>query len=316
LTVSTLSAPADVAGRTFARGTFFIRGSSAAQPILQRAAAETGVPITSAASPQAAQLSSVARPRIALWDRYGGSIRSGWTRFLFDQFGFTYDVVYPPDIDAGKLAGNYDVLVLPDDATIGRTPHQNEDRETVVRNVDKIPEPYRSRIGSMSIDRTLPKIREFLQAGGTVVAMGNASSIGVQLGLPLRDVLVDSTGRLVPRARFYVPGSVLRVALDTSSSIASGLPPAADVFYDNNPAFALLPGAEAAGVRRIAWFDSPKPLRSGWAWGQELLSGAVEALSAPVGRGRLILFGPDVQFRHQSQGTFKFLFNSIYMVPQ
>ena len=41
----------------------------------------------------------ISSARIALWDRYGGSMTSGWTRWLLEQFEFDFDVVYPPDID-------------------------------------------------------------------------------------------------------------------------------------------------------------------------------------------------------------------------
>jgi hypothetical protein len=35
-------------------------------------------------------------------------------------------------------------------------------------------------------------------------------------------------------------------------------------------------------------------------------------IDAPVGRGRVLVFGPHVAFRGQSHATFKFLFNAIY----
>ena len=80
------------------------------------------------------------------------------------------------------------------------------------------------------------------------------------------------------------------------------------------------PVAEPAGaakavqteaVQKIAWFDSAAPLRSGWAWGQEHLSGGIAIAEAKVGSGRLVLFGPQIVFRAQPHGTFKFLFNGI-----
>ena len=65
-------------------------------------------------------------------------------------------------------------------------------------------------------------------------------------------------------------------------------------------------------VDRVAWFSSASPLRSGWAWGQKYLENGVAVADAKLGRGRVLLFGPEIKFRAQSHGTFKFLFNAIY----
>ncbi len=82
--------------------------------------------------------------------------------------------------------------------------------------------------------------------------------------------------------------------------------------FDDSPVFRLGAGADAAGVRRIAWFDTASPLRSGWAWGQQYLDGGVAAFQAPVGKGMLYAFGPEITFRAQPHGTFRLLFNALY----
>ena len=86
----------------------------------------------------------------------------------------------------------------------------------------------------------------------------------------------------------------------------------ADIFFDNSPAFHLSPDAKSKGLSSVAWFDSPTPLRSGWAWGQNYLEGGAAALEANYGKGKLYMFGPEITFRGQPHGTFKFLFNGIY----
>ena len=103
---------------------------------------------------------------------------------------------------------------------------------------------------------------------------------------------------------------MLEASVDTSLPIAYGLPEKLDVFYDNSPAFRLLPDAALKGTRPIAWFSSD-PLRSGWGWGQQYLNGTVGAVEANVGKGKVYLFGPEITFRGQPHGTFKFLFNAI-----
>jgi hypothetical protein len=65
-------------------------------------------------------------------------------------------------------------------------------------------------------------------------------------------------------------------------------------------------------VRPVAWFASTTPLRSGWAWGQAYLDAGVAILEAAIGKGKVFLYGPEITFRGQPHGTFKFLFNGIY----
>jgi hypothetical protein len=154
-------------------------------------------------------------------------------------------------------------------------------------------------------------VAEFLNAGGTVLAIGSATDLGFQLGLPIANALVDSAGKPLPRSRFYVPGSILRVRVDTTAAVAQGVRPTTDFYFDNAPAFTLLPGAESRGVRKIAWIDDPTPLRSGWAWGEKYLNGVTEVLQARVGKGMLVLYGADPYFRSQPHGTFKLLFNGL-----
>jgi len=161
------------------------------------------------------------------------------------------------------------------------------------------------------VSRTIPQLTEFLNAGGTILAIGSATDLGIQLQLPISNALVDSAGRQLPRTRFYVPGSILSMRVDTTSALAQGMRPVTDFYYDNAEAFRLLPAAEARGLKRVVWIDSPSPLRSGWAWGQRYLNGVTEVLQAPVGRGMLVLYGADPYFRSQPHGTFKLLFNGL-----
>jgi hypothetical protein len=94
--------------------------------------------------------------------------------------------------------------------------------------------------------------------------------------------------------------------------VAAGVGSRVDVFFDDSPTFRLEPDAAMRGVHPVAWYDSDKPLRSGWAWGQSHLEGGVAIAEANYGKGKLYLFGPEILFRGQPAGTFKFFFNGIY----
>jgi hypothetical protein len=172
-------------------------------------------------------------------------------------------------------------------------------------------------VGSYTAQNTFPQLKAFVEAGGTILAVGTSSMNMARLfQLPVGDHLVekapDGTAGRLPAEKYYVPGSVLRMAVDTTAPIAHGITNPVDIYFNNSPVFRLDPDATMKGVRPVAWFDSATPLRSGWAYGQGYLEGGVQVVEAAVGKGRLYLFGPEITFRAQPHGTFKFLFNGIY----
>ena len=306
--VFTLTSPLSINGRSYDVGTFYIPAKPTTAPIIAQLAAEKGLDFDAFDTEvSSATLRRVRPARIGLWDQYGGAITSGWARFVLEQFEFPYEIVFPPTLDAGNLIGKFDVLILPDGATFARPNARTTPRVTP----EDVPAEYRDRVGGMTVAKTIPQLLEFLNAGGTILAIGSATDIGIQLQLPIANALTDSTGRALPRNRFYVPGSILSMRVDTTAALAQGLRPVTDFYYDNAPAFKLLPAAEPRGVKRIAWIDDAAPLRSGWAWGQKYLNGVTEVLQAPVGKGMLVLYGPDPYFRSQPHGTFKILFNGL-----
>jgi hypothetical protein len=143
--------------------------------------------------------------------------------------------------------------------------------------------------------------------------MNLAELMALPVGNHLVEKSPDGTTRPIPSEKYYVPGSVLRMAVDTSAPLAHGITNPVDIFFDNSPVFRLDPDATMKGVRPVAWFDTATPLRSGWAYGQGYLEGGVQVIDATLGKGKLFLFAPEITFRAQPHGTFKFLFNGIYL---
>jgi hypothetical protein len=301
-------------GKSYPAGSFYVSAKSSTLPLIQSAARDLGVNFDGTTTRPAGDATKLSAPRIALLDVYGGSMPSGQIRWLLEQFDFPYTLVYPQDIDAGNLKSKFDALIIPS-GLLGQS-SRGGGGGGAAGGRGNIPAQYQHMLGSLSEQRSIPAIKEFLDQGGNVVSIGTSARLGDMLGLPVYNALVERapTGeeRSLPAEKFYVPGSILSVAVDNSTGIAAGQPSRLDVFYDNSPAFRLGPDAALKGVRPVAWFDSDKPLRSGWAWGQNYLDGAVAIAEANVGRGHLYLFGPEITFRAQPHGTFKFLFNGIY----
>jgi hypothetical protein len=307
-----------VAGsKTYPAGTIYLPAKSSTAALVETLAKELGLNFEATAATPKGEALKLRPVRVGLWDRYGGSQDSGHIRWMFEQaFPIPYELVFAPTLDAGDLKAKYDVLIFPD----GALPADRGGRgggggggRGGGRGAADIPQEYRNQLGNVSAATTGPQLHHFVEDGGTLVAIGTSSAFDHYFGLPVSDALVDSSGARIPNTKFYIPGSVLQADVDTHLPIAYGLNEKTDVFYIESPAFRLASDAGQKGVRQIAWFSGPDPLRSGWAWGQQALNGAAAAVEADSGKGKVYLFGPEITFRGQSYGTFKFLFNAIYL---
>jgi hypothetical protein len=313
-----LKSPLNANGKSYPAGTFYIASKGNTTQMLQTLAKEKGLSFDGTSARPGSDALKLQPKRIALWDQYGGSMPSGHTRWLFEQFEFPYTVVYPQTLDAGNLSAKYDVIVFQGGAIPAPAGEGQGRRGGFGREIDPstIPEEFRGWLGRVTPEKTIPQLKKFLEDGGTIITVGSSTALAYYLGLPLSNHLVERTPqgqvRELPNDKFYVPGSILRVTVDNTAPVAAGLPNNLDVFFDEDPVFRLEPDASLKGVRPIAWFDSPHSLRSGWAWGQNYLDGGVAIAEANVGKGKLYLFGPEITFRAQPHGTFKFLFNGIY----
>lgn len=309
--------PVQISGRTYPPGTFFIPAGESTLSNLKAKVSLFGLLAEGIESVPAGQMTLLKPARIGLWDIYGGSMTSGWTRWLLEQFEFPFEVIYPPVLDAGNLRAKYDVLIFPSGA-MPRARQEGEGEFFISRQPkpEDVPEEYRGWLGTVTVEKTLPQLRQFLEEGGTILALGSSTSLGFHLGLPLFDPLIeklpDGTERRLPREKYYIPGSVLRVKVDNRAPLAFGMGEEADVYFNNSPVFGLHPAATSKEIRAVAWFEGPAPLRSGWAWGQNYLDKTVAVVEAPYGRGKVFLYGPEILFRGQPHGCFKFLFNGIF----
>ena len=177
------------------------------------------------------------------------------------------------------------------------------------------PEEFTKRRGAISA-KTTELLKAFVNEGGTIVAIGGAASSAIQVfGLPLSNHLVRADGTNIPGTDYFVPGSVLRVAVDPKNPLAHGYGNEVDIFFDNSPVWKNDSARGTAGVqlRNVAWFSSPTPLRSGWAWGQKFLDKGIQIADASVGQGRVFLFGNELLFRSQPHGNYRFFFNAMYL---
>ena len=301
--------PVTVDGKTYQTGAFYLQTNRAT---VDRLAREKGLSFQGVARRPAGQTMELQKTRIALWDQYGGNMSSGWTRFLLENFEFDFDVLFPPQFDTGDLS-KYQVLLFED----GAIPAQDaaagggEGRGGPALDPATVPEPYRSRIGRVTVATTVPKILDFARKGGAVIALGTSANLALNAGLPITDHMVKD-GQPLANTEYFIPGTLIDMKIEHLSPLTAGMGTYAPVMFSRSPTFTLGAGAAAQGVKKIGWYDSDKPLRSGWAWGQQYLKDGVGAMEVDMGKGKLFIFGPELTFRSQPHGMFPLVFNGIY----
>ncbi|MFC2162004.1 M14 metallopeptidase family protein, partial [Acidobacteriota bacterium] len=146
--------------KTYPVGTIFIESNSSTVKKLEGMSEELGVSFAGTPAVPSVSALRINPIKIGLWDRYGGSMQSGWTRWLLEQFEFPFEVVYPPKLDEGNLKNQFDVLVFVSGAIPAlRTGQSGQGQGRGfggTPNLESIPEEYHNQVGNITPDKTLP----------------------------------------------------------------------------------------------------------------------------------------------------------------
>ena len=249
-----------------------------------------------------------ANSKLGLYKSHVPSMDEGWTRWILEQEGTSYRTLQDREIRAGNLRSKYKAIIIPDQAP-----------RSILNGhrAGAMPPEYTGGLGSEGVQA----LRDFVEQGGILVFLNRASDFAIeQFTLPLRNVVAG-----LPRTDFYVPGSILRIELDTSHRIAAEMSKESIAWVEDSPTFEILKTSADAGVasvsgadqnppgvRVIAWYAKDKdPLLSGWLLGGDRLKGKAALVEVTMGKGRMILFGFRPQYRAQSMATYPLLFNAI-----
>ena len=231
----------------------------------------------------------------------------GWTRWILDNKNISYGVLGDKELRAGNtvyklspgVTGKYYVILIPDQSA--RTLLEGHKAEAM-------PPEYAGGLGPEGVEH----LRDFVEHGGTVVFLNRASNLAIeQFKLPVRNVVAG-----LPRTEFYVPGSILRLELDTTHPIAKGMPKETIAWAEDSPVFEVTNDPQAtvpaSNVRIIASYSADKdPLLSGWLLGGDKIKGKAALVEVTMGKGRVILFGFRPQYRAQSEATYPLFFNAL-----
>ena len=242
-------------------------------------------------------------PRIALYKPWTGNIDEGWTRFVLEREHIPFVALTDSMVRAGKLRDLYDVILVPDMSF--REIHDG-------MSPSEVPPRYAGGLG----DGGVAELDAFTRDGGTLVLLDRASELATSsLGVAVRRITVPrqpDSDEDVPgaAASLYAPGSILRVLVDGTRYVARGMSDTAAVYFTNSVTFDVPAGSAARVIARYPDRESDI-LLSGYLQGGSAIAGKAAAIEVPVGKGRVVMFGFRVQYRGQSYGTFKMLFNAL-----
>ncbi len=235
------------------------------------------------------------KPRIGLYQSYQANMPEGWTRWVFERYGFEYETLRNEDVQTGDL-DRFDAIVLPD-----------EDAEGILDGWEpgEVPTQFVGGVGEAGVKQ----LQDFVAAGGWLIAMDHAVDFAIeQFDLPVTNPVAGLSSQ-----DFFIPGSLLNVEVDTSNPLAAGMPPKAVAFFVRSQVLNVDPQAPGANEVDVYARYSEEPLASGWAHGAaEHLAGKPAALRVPVGEGSVVLLAFEPHFRGQPLGTFKMLFAPLF----
>ncbi|MCI0440034.1 MAG: hypothetical protein L0177_13035, partial [Chloroflexi bacterium] len=273
----------------YPQGTFIVEAGAGVDDLLASIAREESLTFHAAEMLPDIAHYGLRAPRVGLYKSYIPNTEEGWTRFVFEEYRFPYTSLVNEDVQDGGLAARFGAIVLPHQ--IVRHIHHGH-------NPSYYPPEFAHGLG----DRGARQLREFVEQGGTLVAWDAAAQYAIHyLDLPVRNALMGLT-----HSDFFAPGSLLRIFLDANHPIAYGMPDQAAAMFMNGPAF------EPREGRIVARYPFENPLLGGLLIGHERLFGKAALVTVPVGRGEVVLIGFRVNFRAQSRGTYKLLFNSLF----
>jgi hypothetical protein len=238
---------------------------------------------------------SMKQAKIGLYRPWNPSTDEGWTRWILENYNYQSSSIYNADMRSAGLRSRYDVIILPD---------MTSDQLMNGFGVGTVPGQYSGGIEQEGLNN----LREFVRTGGTLIALNRtASSLIPLMSLPVRDVLQG-----LSNDKFFCAGSLLRVEMEhPEMPINYGVPASPVVMFERGPAFETLPGFK--GVVLAKYAKQSDPLESGLILHSELLHDKDAALELAYGRGRILLYGFKPQQRAQAHGTYRYLFNALYL---
>ncbi len=290
-------------------GTFIIEKGNGTQDRVNSISKELGISFNGLAAKPSGSVKPMKKIKVGLYKSWDANIDEGWTRWVLEQFEFDIDTLHNEEIK-GKDLSVYSSIIFPS---------QSPEEIMIGHRPGTMPEPY---VGGIGLDGTIA-LNKYVSNGGTLIMFDQACDLVIDaFGLA-----VDNVTKGLSSSQFFVPGSIIRMKVNTKDPLAFGMQEEAAASFSRSRAFeTIIPSRKAEGgnevmkpaprpdVTAIATYASNDLLMSGWGLGHDkYIKNKGAMMNVGHGKGNVILFGFRPQFRGQARNTYKLIFNSIYL---
>ncbi len=307
-------------GHRFGVGTAIVRAAENGPNLRQRLAGIAArhraevVPIDDAYVREGMSLGSrsvraLREPRVLLvYDAPGRGYSVGWARYVLERrFGQRTTAVRASSLDRARLA-DYDVIVFPS-----------------------------GNYGGVVGDGLLDRLRAWMRDGGTLITMAESSRWASRAGLlatePERrggraesddppepgtpEQPIDYLEAISPEDESPegVPGAILRTRLDTEHWLAAGTDGEIGVLVEGSRVFRPITLDEGTNVGRYASLEDLVLSGIVWEESRPQLANKAFLIHQPVGRGQVVAFAEDPNYRAYAEATQLLFMNAILLGP-
>lgn len=293
----------------FTQGSFVVESAVSLKNELSQLSKQFGINFKGIKSLSTKTYNTLKPIKVGIYKSWQANMDEGWTRWMLEQFEFDIDTLHNKDIQNSSLS-KYSAIIIP-----------SQRPENILHGhlENSMPSKFTGGIelsGMTALDN-------YVSSGGTLLCFDAASDLAIeQLGLPIRNVVSG-----ISTSDFFIPGSLIKMRVDTLNSLGYGMQKEVAASFNRSRAFQTIKqrkygeggteniaDAPKANVIDITTYGSKNLLMSGWAMGEErYLKNKSAMMHIPRGDGHIILYGFRPQFRGQPRGTYKLIFNALYL---
>jgi hypothetical protein len=320
-----------VSGTEYPAGSWVIPAQDGLRTGLENVAAELGLDFEGAASTPDVPRHEAPIPHLAVWHPWADTQAIGWIRYTLDQQKIPYAYIRDEEIKAGNLRRDYDVIVYGDVELDLKDQIHGIETKWGPMPYTRTPEFPSHGQPDASEDITggigwngVANLQRFLEEGGLLITLGNASALALDGGL------VRNVRHAPGEASVWTPGVELTVKFTRPDHpIAYGYRQTGSAFRASYPVYDV----RAADRRRVVLQWGMRPPRedrgedesaggsgkseatpmlvSGGVKGEDALEGRPAILDVPAGKGRVIAFNFNPLHRDLNRSDYRFLWNAI-----